>query len=51
MKEGEMEQIAALIDRVLAAPEDAAVTEQVKGEVKALASKFPLYPAPSHVGR
>ena len=44
MKEREMDLIAALIDRVLVAPEDAGVAEQVKGEVKALAGKFPLYP-------
>jgi glycine hydroxymethyltransferase len=46
MGTGEMEQIAALIDRVLVAPEDAGVAEKVKGEVKALAGKFPLYPRP-----
>jgi glycine hydroxymethyltransferase len=43
---GEMEQIAALIDRVLVAPDDLGVAGQVKGEVKALAGKFPLYPRP-----
>ena len=42
----EMEQIAALIDRVLVAPEDAGVAETVRREVKALAGRFPLYPAP-----
>jgi glycine hydroxymethyltransferase len=43
---GEMARIAALIDRVLVAPEDAGVAEKVRGEVKALAGKFPLYPRP-----
>ena len=44
MKEGEMAQIASLIDRVLSAPEDASVAAQVRSEVKALATSFPLYP-------
>ena len=51
MKEGDMAQIASLIDRVLAAPEDLSVAGKVREEVKALASKFPLYPAPVHAGR
>jgi glycine hydroxymethyltransferase len=42
----EMEVIAGLIDRVLAAPEDPGVAETVRKEVKALAGKFPLYPVP-----
>ena len=46
MKEAEMSQIAALIDRVLVAPEDATVAETVKSEVHALANRFPLYPRP-----
>jgi glycine hydroxymethyltransferase len=44
MKEKEMEQIAELIDRVLMKADDASVAEQVKGEVKKLAERFPLYP-------
>jgi glycine hydroxymethyltransferase len=51
MKEKEMEQIAALIDRVLMQADDASVAEQVKGEVRALAGRFPLYPAPAGVAR
>jgi glycine hydroxymethyltransferase len=51
MREQEMEAIAALIDRVLAAPEDASVAARVRGEVKALTAKFPLYPAPATVSR
>lgn len=43
MAEAQMVQIAELIDRVLAAPEDAAVTTAVKKEVHALAAAFPLY--------
>jgi glycine hydroxymethyltransferase len=45
MKEGDMAPIAALIDRVLAAPDDASVAGKVREEVKALATRFPLYPA------
>ncbi len=44
MKEGEMIQIAALIDRVLSAPDDLSVAAQVRSEVTALARAFPLYP-------
>jgi glycine hydroxymethyltransferase len=51
MREQEMEAIAALIDRVLAAPEDASVAARVRGEVKALTAKFPLSPAPATVSR
>jgi len=43
MRESEMVKIAALIDRVLAAPDDAAVSASVKTEVRALAEAFPLY--------
>jgi glycine hydroxymethyltransferase len=41
-----MEQIAALIDRVLSNAEDAATIAAVKADVKALADRFPLYRAP-----
>jgi glycine hydroxymethyltransferase len=51
MREAEMDQIAALIDRVLAKADDAALAAQVKGEVKVLADRFPLYPAPRGSGR
>lgn len=43
MKEGEMDQIAEFIDRVICKPEDTALLAQVKEEVKQLCSKFPLY--------
>ncbi len=43
MEEAQMVQIADLIDRVLAAPEDASVTAAVKKEVHAMATAFPLY--------
>lgn len=43
MEEAQMVQIADLIDRVLAAPDDAAVTAAVKREVHAMAAAFPLY--------
>jgi glycine hydroxymethyltransferase len=49
MKEPEMEQIAALIDRVLMAPDDAALAGRVKDEVRSLAGRFPLYPEASRV--
>jgi glycine hydroxymethyltransferase len=51
MKEKEMTQIAALIDRVLTAPEDTSVAAKVRDEVKALAGKFPLYPVSAHATR
>ena len=44
MKEREMDQIAELIARVLAAPEDDRAIEMVKTEVERLTSEFPLYP-------
>jgi glycine hydroxymethyltransferase len=43
MEEAQMVQIADLIDRILAAPDDAAVTAAVKKEVHAMAAAFPLY--------
>ena len=46
MKEPEMRQIAELIDTALASPDDPAVTDRVRGEVRSLAAAFPLYPAP-----
>ena len=55
MKEGEMRRIAALIDTVIAAPDDASVHAAVRASVKALTDDFPLYPvaeageaAPAH---
>jgi glycine hydroxymethyltransferase len=43
MGEAEMNVIAELIDRVLQAPEDAAVKGKVRDEVRALTKRFPLY--------
>jgi glycine hydroxymethyltransferase len=43
MKETEMDQIAAFIARVLAAPDDALAHAAVKSEVEALCRTFPLY--------
>lgn len=43
MKEPEMKLIAALIDRVLSAPGDDALSLQVSAEVRALMEGFPLY--------
>ena len=45
MKEADMGQIAALIDRVLLAPEDTYVLSNVRQEVRSLVRGFPLYPA------
>jgi len=45
MGEAEMAVIADLIDRVLGAPEDAAVKDAVRAEVRALTDRFPLYAA------
>src|SRR5687768_7432686 len=44
MREPEMDIIAALIARVLAAPEDERAVAVVKEEVERLCRKFPLYP-------
>jgi glycine hydroxymethyltransferase len=49
MGEGEMVRVAGLIDRVLMAPDDAAVTAAVRAEVRALTSSFLLYPAPQAI--
>jgi glycine hydroxymethyltransferase len=38
-----MREIAALIDRVLSAPEDRDTIAAVKADVKALADAYPLY--------
>ena len=43
MGEREMTRIATLIDRVLAAPHDAAVGAAVRDDVRALTKEFPLY--------
>ncbi len=43
--ESDMDTVAALITRVLEAPEDAAVAGAVRAEVEALCRTFPLYPA------
>jgi len=44
MREAEMDQIGALIARVLASPEDERTLGMVKSEVERLCRKFPLYP-------
>ncbi len=43
MREAEMKQIVELIDRVLRAPQDAAVHQQVRTEVRALCGRFPMF--------
>ena len=44
MREAEMREIAAMIDRILGSPEDAAIASAVSREVRELTSRFPLYP-------
>jgi glycine hydroxymethyltransferase len=44
MREAEMDQIAGLITRALASPDDDSVLAMVKREVEELAKRFPLYP-------
>jgi glycine hydroxymethyltransferase len=44
MKEPEMVQIGALIDRVLTDLGNASVEARVRGEVQELTARFPLYP-------
>ncbi|MGI8546133.1 MAG: serine hydroxymethyltransferase [Gemmatimonadaceae bacterium] len=44
MGEAEMRQIAELIERVAAAPNDEAVSTSVRSDVEALTDRFPLYP-------
>jgi glycine hydroxymethyltransferase len=43
MKESEMKEVGTLIAKVLGNRSDAAVLEKVKGEVRALSGRFPLY--------
>ena len=45
----EMRRIAAWIDEVLRAPEDAAISERVAGQVRDLCTAFPVYPEPVEV--
>jgi glycine hydroxymethyltransferase len=44
LREREMDLVASLIARVLAAPDDEAVLAAVKTDVEALCRRFPLYP-------
>lgn len=43
MKEAEMKKVARLIDRVISDPQNETNINAVRGEVKMLAKKFPLY--------
>ena len=45
MREAEMREVAGLIARVLEQPGDAALLAGVREEVRALCSRFPLYPS------
>jgi glycine hydroxymethyltransferase len=49
MKEPEMQRIAELMVRVLSEIESEAVQGEVKGLVRELTDRFPLYPVPAHV--
>jgi len=44
MREAEMDTVAELIARALAAPDDEPVLRAIRDEVEALCRKFPLYP-------
>jgi glycine hydroxymethyltransferase len=46
MREPQMDRVAALIARVLRAPDNDAEITQVRGEVQELCREFPLYPDP-----
>jgi glycine hydroxymethyltransferase len=50
MGAAEMAQVAGLIDRVIVAPDDEGVLAGVRADVRALAARFPLDPAPAHAG-
>jgi glycine hydroxymethyltransferase len=43
MREPEMEQVAEFLAEVLRSPEDSAVHERVRGQVRELCERFPLY--------
>jgi len=43
LKEAEMKQVADWVNRALKSPEDEAVLAAIRGEVKALCQRFPLY--------
>jgi glycine hydroxymethyltransferase len=43
MKEAEMQEIVDLVDRVLQHRHDTAVLEQIRGQAKALCSRFPIF--------
>jgi glycine hydroxymethyltransferase len=45
MREPEMQTIGRCIARILRAPEDEAVRQQVRQDVQALTDRFPLYPS------
>jgi glycine hydroxymethyltransferase len=45
----EMRRIAELIDRVIGAPDDAVISDRVRGEVRELTQAFPLYPESASV--
>ena len=44
MKEGEMDKIAEFIQAILSDVENRSLQERIKGEVKELCQKFPIYP-------
>jgi glycine hydroxymethyltransferase len=49
-EEFQAEQVANLIADVLDAPRDAATVDRVRGEVRALCRKYPVYPGAVHMG-
>jgi glycine hydroxymethyltransferase len=49
LREAEMDRVAALFARALAAPEDGAALAAVKADVETLCAEFPLYPTGLHL--
>jgi glycine hydroxymethyltransferase len=48
MREPAMDEIASLMTRVLAAPDDASIAGHVREDVERLCRQYPLYPALTH---
>jgi glycine hydroxymethyltransferase len=49
LREPEMDRVASLFARALAAPDDAAALAAVKADVETLCAEFPLYPTGLHL--
>jgi len=49
MKEGEMLTIARWIDAIVSSPKDEALQQKIRGEVRELCARFPIYPHYPHL--